>query len=141
MQHDEYWATRTGRWRRALRSQEAPSFCDRLYEVIKTDIGAGVLPAGVRLPSVERVAAELSVQKSSVSAAYQRMAREQLAELRRDGEWHVASQGADANLGDATQIRMEAALLRSVREVAAKGMAAHEPQRLTDAAHPQDRKQ
>jgi DNA-binding transcriptional regulator YhcF (GntR family) len=141
MQHDDYWATRTGRWRRALRGQEAPSFCDRLYEVIKADIGAGALPGGARLPSVARVAAELSVQKASVNAAYERMAREQLAELRNDGEWHVVSQGVEPHLGDATQIRMESALLRSVREVAAKGMAAHEPQRLSDVGHPNDRKQ
>jgi DNA-binding transcriptional regulator YhcF (GntR family) len=139
MQHDEYWATRTGRWRRALRSQEAPSFCDRLYEVIRADIEAGALPAGARLPAVERVASELSVQKSSVAAVYERMQRECLAEVSRDGEWHVVTQGDEQRIGDATQIRMETALLKSVRDVAARGMAANEPRRVADAAHLNDK--
>ena len=139
MQHDDYWATRTGRWRRALRSQEAPSFCDRLYEVIRADIEAGALPAGARLPSVERVASELSVQKSSVAAVYERMQRESLTEVRRDGEWHVVTQGDEQRIGDATQIAMEAALLKSVRDVAARGMAANEPRRVADAAHLNDK--
>jgi DNA-binding transcriptional regulator YhcF (GntR family) len=139
MQHDDYWATRTGRWRRALRSQEAPSFCDRLYEVIRADIEAGALPAGARLPAVERVASELSVQKSSVAAVYERMQRECLAEVRRDGEWHVVTHGDEQRIGDATQIRMETALLKSVRDVAARGMAANEPRRVADAAHLNDK--
>ena len=139
MQHDDYWATRTGRWRRALRNQEAPSFCDRLYEVIKADIEAGALPGGARLPSIERVAAELAVQKSSVTAAYERMRRDSLAEVRSGGDWHVVSGGEEHLLGDATQIRLEAALLKSVREVAAKGMAANEPRRVADAAHMNDK--
>jgi DNA-binding transcriptional MocR family regulator len=132
---DDYWATRTGRWRRALRSQEAPSFCDRLYEVIRADIEAGALPAGARLPSITRVASELAVQKSSVAAVYERMQREALAEVRHDGEWHVVSRGVEHSMGDATQIRFEAALLKSVRDVAAKGIAANEPRRVADAAH------
>ena len=139
MQHDDYWATRTGRWRRALRSQEAPSFCDRLYEVIRADIEAGALPAGARLPSVERVASELSVQKSSVAAVYERMQRESLAEVRRDNEWHVVTHGDEQLIGDATQIAMESALLKSVRDVAARGMAANEPRRVADAAHLNDK--
>jgi len=139
MQHDDYWATRTGRWRRALRNQDAPSFCDRLYEVIKADIEAGALPGGARLPSVARVATELAVQKSSVTAAYDRMRRDSLAEVRSDGDWHVVSRGQDAALGDATQIRLEAALLRSVREVAARGISANEPRRVADAARVDDK--
>ena len=139
MQHDDYWATRTGRWRRALRNQEAPSFCDRLYEVIRADIEAGALPGGVRLPSVERVAAELAVQKSSVMAAYERMRRDSLAEVRSGGDWHVVGRGDEHVMGNATQIRLEAALLKSVREVAAKGMAANEPRRVADAAHLNDK--
>ena len=139
MQHDDYWATRTGRWRRALRGQEAPSFCDRLYEVIRADIDAGALPAGVRLPSVARVASELAVQKSSVAAVYERMQRECLAEVRSDGEWHVVTRGQEQSLGDATQIRFEAALLKSVRDVTARGIAANEPHRVADAAHLNDK--
>ena len=140
MQHDDYWATRTGRWRRALRNQDAPSFCDRLYEVIRADIEAGALPGGARLPSVERVATELAVQKSSVTAAYERMRRDSLAEVRSDGDWHVVEPRHRTRLlGDATQIRLEAALLRSVREVTAKGISANEPRRVADAAHVNDK--
>jgi DNA-binding transcriptional regulator YhcF (GntR family) len=139
MQQDDYWATRTGRWRRALRRQEAPSFCDRLYEVIRADIEAGALPAGARLPSVARVASELGVQKCSVAAVYERMQREALAEVRRDGEWHVVGRGDEHSMGDATQIRLETALLKAVRDVAAKGIAANEPRRVADAAHLNDK--
>ena len=59
---DEYWASRTGRWRRALRAaQQAPSMADRLYDVIHADIEAGALPAGAILPTPERVAQELTI--------------------------------------------------------------------------------
>jgi len=79
------------------------------------------------------------VQKSSVTAAYDRMRRDSLAEVRSDGDWHVVSRGQDALLGDATQIRLEAALLRSVREVTARGISANEPRRVADAAQVNDK--
>jgi len=51
----------------------------------------------------------------------------------------VVSRGQDAALGDATQIRLEAALLRSVREVTARGISANEPRRVADAAQVNDK--
>ena len=135
MEHDEYWANRTGRWRRALRAQIAPSFADRLHDVIYTDIDAGVLPCGTSLPTVEHVASELSIPKAAVQHAYDRLVAEQHAELRADGRLHVTARGEEAKIGDATQIRLEAALLKSVREVAARGMAAHELREVAEATH------
>jgi DNA-binding transcriptional regulator YhcF (GntR family) len=135
MQHEEYWATRTGRWRRALRQQVAPSFADRLHDVIYADIDAGVLPTGARLPAIDRVAAELSIPTAAVQAAYDRLVAEQHAELRSDGALHVLARGEEASLGDATQIRLERALIKSVREVAARGMSAHELTGVAEATH------
>jgi DNA-binding transcriptional regulator YhcF (GntR family) len=135
MEHDDYWANRTGRWRRALRQQVAPSFADRLHDVIYADIDAGVLPTGARLPAIERVAAELSIPKSAVKSAYDRLVAELHAELRSDGELHVLSRGQEEKLGDATQIRMERALIKSVREVAARGMSAHQLREVAEATH------
>ena len=43
---EEYWATRTGRWRRAMHGQHGPSLAERLDQVIRKDVDAGQLPAG-----------------------------------------------------------------------------------------------
>jgi DNA-binding transcriptional regulator YhcF (GntR family) len=124
---DEYWATRTGRWRRALRSQHAPSIADRLYDVIHADIAAGALPAGALLPSAERVAQELTIEQAAVEAAYARLLAEAHLDSRDNGALAIASRDGNAQqVGDATQIRFEAALLRAVREAAARGMSTHE---------------
>ena len=109
---DEYWATRTGRWRRALRSQHAPSMADRLYDVIHADIAAGALPAGALLPSAERVARELTIDAAAVDAAYARLLAEGQLDARDGGALAIASRDGNAHVGDATQIRFEAALLK-----------------------------
>lgn len=123
---DDYWATRTGRWRRALRGQHAPSTADRLYDVIHADIAAGALPAGALLPSAERVAQELTIEASAVEAAYARLLAEAHLDSREGGALAIASRDGNLQVGDATQIRFEAALLRAVREAAARGMSTHE---------------
>jgi len=51
---EEYWATRTGRWRRAMQGQAGPSLAERLYQVIRNDGDGGQLPAGARLPKGQR---------------------------------------------------------------------------------------
>jgi DNA-binding transcriptional regulator YhcF (GntR family) len=126
MQVEEYWATRTGRWRRALRSLQAPSMADRLYEVIHADIEAGALPAGALLPCVERVAQELAIDTAAVDAAYARLLSEGQLDARDGGALAITCRGAATTVGDGTQIRFEAALLRAVREAAARGMSTHE---------------
>jgi len=124
---DEYWASRTGRWRRALRAaQQAPSMADRLYDVIHADIEAGALPAGAILPAPERVAQELTIKPAAVEAAYARLQSEGHLESRDGGALAIASRDGNVPLGDATQIRFEAALLHAVREAAARGMSTHE---------------
>nr|MBP7611096.1 GntR family transcriptional regulator [Steroidobacteraceae bacterium] len=67
---EEYWATRTGRWRRAMHGHEGPSLAERLQQVLRQDVEAGQLPAGALLPTSERVAAELVIEPANVRAAY-----------------------------------------------------------------------
>lgn len=38
---DDFWATRTGRWRVALRRLETPTVVDRLYAVVRRDVEQG----------------------------------------------------------------------------------------------------
>jgi len=121
---EEYWATRTGRWRRAMQGRKGPSFADRLFDVIVADVRAGALPAGALLPSAERVATELAIPVDDVRSAYARLLAEDVIAERGDGVLCIpAPDGRDASVGDATQIRFEAALLKAVREAAARGLS------------------
>jgi DNA-binding transcriptional regulator YhcF (GntR family) len=121
---EDYWATRTGRWRRAMQGRAGPSFAERLFDVIVADIRAGALPAGAVLPSAERVAAELMITADDVRGAYTRLLAQDVIAERADGVLCIpAPDGKDASVGDATQIRFEAALLKAVREAAARGLS------------------
>jgi len=121
---EDYWATRTGRWRRAMQGRTGPSFAERLVEVIVADVRAGALPAGALLPSAERVASELTIPADDVRSAYARLLAEDVIAERADGVLCIpAPGGKDASVGDATQIRFEAALLKAVREAAARGLS------------------
>jgi DNA-binding transcriptional regulator YhcF (GntR family) len=121
---EEYWATRTGRWRRAMQGRKGPSFADRLFDVIVADVRAGALPAGALLPSAERVATELVIPVDDVRSAYARLLADDVIAERGDGVLCIpAPDGRDASVGDATQIRFEAALLKAVREAAAHGLS------------------
>ena len=131
---EEYWATRTGRWRRAMHGQAGPALAERLYQVIRKDVDAGQLPAGALLPTSERVASELAIEAADVQAAYARLLAEGFLEERVDGTLCIASQGRETNLGDATQIRFEAALLKAVREAAARGLSSTEATGMFKAA-------
>ena len=99
---------------------------DRLYDVIHADIEAGSLPAGALLPCAERVAQELTIEQAAVEAAYARLLSEGHLDARERGALAIASRDGQARVGDVTQIRFEAALLRAVREAAARGMSAHQ---------------
>ena len=123
---EEYWATRTGRWRRAMQGQAGPSLAERLYQVIRNDVEAGQLPAGALLPTSERVAGELVIEGADVQAAYARLLAEGFLDERVDGTLCISSQGRETSVGDATQIRFEAALLKAVREAAARGLSSTE---------------
>jgi len=121
---EDYWATRTGRWRKAMHGRTGPSFADRLFDVIVADIRAGALPAGALLPNAERVAGELMIPADEVRSAYARLLAEDVIAERSDGVLCIpAPNGHDASVGDATQIRFEAALLKAVREAAARGLS------------------
>lgn len=121
---EDYWATRTGRWRKAMHGRAGPSFADRLFDVIVADVRAGALPAGALLPNAERVAGELMIPADDVRSAYARLLSEDVITERSDGVLCIpAPSGRDASVGDATQIRFEAALLKAVREAAARGLS------------------
>lgn len=130
----EYWTTRTGRWRRAMHGHEGPTLAERLYQVIRQDVDAGRLPAGAILPTSKRVAAELAIESADVQAAYVHLLADGLLEERPDGVHCIASQGRETTLGDATQIRFEAALLKAVREAAARGLSSTEATGMFKAA-------
>lgn len=131
---EEYWATRTGRWRRAMHNAAAPSLAERLYAVIRTDVEKGQLPAGALLPTAARVAAELAIEPADVEAAYTRLLAEGLLEARDGAGLSIASGTATSSVGDATQVRFEAALLRAVREAAARGLSTSEATGMFKAA-------
>lgn len=132
---EDYWATRTGRWRKAMQGRTGPSFADRLFGVIVADIRVGALPAGALLPGVERVAGELMIPMQEVRAAYARLLAEGVIAERSDGVLSIpAPDGREASVGDATQIRFEAALLKAVREAAARGLSASDATGMFKAA-------
>lgn len=133
-QMTEYWATRTGRWRQAMQSTQAPSLAERLYQVIRKDVEAGQLPAGAILPSAERVGGELMIGSAEVESAYARLLADGCVEERADGALCIARQGRDSTVGDATQIRFEGALLKAVREAAARGLTSAEATGMFKAA-------
>ncbi len=129
-----YWATRTGRWRNAMKGLTAPTLAERLYEVIRKDVQEGQLPQGAILPTPERVASELALKPDDVRAAYARLLSEGLIEERDKGRLCVVGHDRDASIGDATQIRFEAALLKAVREAAARGLSSTEATGMFKAA-------
>jgi DNA-binding transcriptional regulator YhcF (GntR family) len=117
-----------------MHNQQGPSLAERLYQVIRNDVDAGQLPAGALLPTSERVAAELTIEPADVQAAYQRLLVAGFLEKRTDGNLCITSQGLETNVGDATQIRFEAALLKAVREAAARGLSSTEATGMFKAA-------
>jgi DNA-binding transcriptional regulator YhcF (GntR family) len=107
-----------------MHGRSGPSFADRLFDVIVADIRAGALPAGALLPNAERVAGELMIPADDVRSAYARLLSEDVIAERSDGVLCIpAPNGQDASVGDATQVRFEAALLKAVREAAARGLS------------------
>jgi DNA-binding transcriptional regulator YhcF (GntR family) len=112
----------------------APSLGERLYLVIRADVAAGQLPPGARLPAKERVAAELAIEPVDVQAAYSRLLTEGVLEERADGTLGIPGHGQENDIGDATQIRFEAALFRAVREAAARGLSGRETTGVFEAA-------
>ena len=80
------------------------------------------------------MAAELTIEPADVQAAYERLLAAGVLEVRADGNLCIASQGRETNVGDATQIRFEAALLKAVREAAARGLSSTEATGMFKAA-------
>lgn len=131
---DEYWATRTGRWRKAMKGLTAPSLAERFYDVIRKDVSDGQLPHGAILPTSDRVALELALKPEDVQAAYARLLAEGLIEEGDKGRLSIVGPDREVTVGDATQIRFEAALLKAVREAAARGLSTTEATGMFKAA-------
>ncbi len=133
---EQYWATRTGRWRKAMLAQGGPTLAERLYAVVKSDVSKGELPVGALLPPVERVARELMVPVEDVRSAYARLVADNVIVQRDSGDLCVPPREGEpeGHVGDATQIRFEAALLRAVREAAARGLSSSDATGLFKAA-------
>jgi DNA-binding transcriptional regulator YhcF (GntR family) len=117
-----------------MHNAAAPTLADRLYQVIRADVEGGQLPAGALLPATQRVAADLAIGAQDVEAAYARLLSEGLLEQRGDGALCIATNGTETHVGDATQIRFEAALLKAVREAAARGLSTVEATGMFKAA-------
>ena len=105
---DEFWATRTGRWRVALRRLETPTMIDRLYSVVRRDVEQGVLPEGAELPPESRFVADLGMAVEDVRSALEQLERDALIERRDDGRYVVAARDA----GDDEDNLFKAALRR-----------------------------
>lgn len=122
---DEFWATRTGRWRLRLQGNRDGTLEQRLYRLIRDDIDRRLLPAGAIMPSARRVATELDVDESAVSEAYHALQADGLLVDRPGMGLCIASQDpAESSPGDATQIRFEKNLLATARRAARRGMSA-----------------
>jgi len=131
---EEQSGTRTGRWRRALREPSTLSLEERLYRVIRSDIESGTLPAGALLPSSARVAQELTLKETDVQSAFARLLGEGLLTVREGGQLCIASRGPAASVGDETQRRFEASLLKAMREAQARGLSSSEASGMFKAA-------
>jgi DNA-binding transcriptional regulator YhcF (GntR family) len=117
-----------------MQGQEGPSLAERLHQVIRKDVEAGQLPAGAFLPTCDRIAGELAIEAADVEGAYARLLADGCLEERANGTLCISSQGRDTNVGDVTQIRFEAALLKAVREAAARGLSSTEATGMFKAA-------
>ena len=121
---DEFWATRTGRWRLRLQGDREGTLEQRLYRLISDDIDRRLLPAGAIMPNAQRVAAELDIDAAAVSAAYQSLLTAGLLVERQGMGLCIAVQDPDqADPGEATQIRFEKDLIATARRAAKHGMS------------------
>ena len=128
------WATRTGRWRRAVREKSELPLEERLYRAIRADIEGGALPAGALLPSSERVTQELAIEEITVQAVFARLLGEGLVGVREGGILSIASRGEQKRVGDDTQMRFETSLLKALREAQARGLSSTEATGMFKAA-------
>ena len=88
---DDFWSTRTGRWRVALRRLETPTVVDRLYAVVRRDVSQGILPPGSVLPPESRFAEDLGVPVDAVRAAFEQLERDAVIERGSDGAYVVSA--------------------------------------------------
>jgi DNA-binding FadR family transcriptional regulator len=87
---DDFWSTRTGRWRVALRRLESPTMVDRLYAVVRRDVDQGVLHEGATLPPESRFAKDLGMSTDDVREALEQLERDAVIERGDDGAYRVS---------------------------------------------------
>lgn len=124
---DEFWATRTGRWRVRLKGDHEGTLGERLYRLVCLDIDERLLPAGAIMPGARRVADELNIDEAAVNEAYRALQRDGLLVDRPGAGLCIASRDSgDRPPGDETQVRFEKNLLATARRAADHGMSARD---------------
>jgi DNA-binding transcriptional regulator YhcF (GntR family) len=126
--NEQNWATRTGRWRRTMRrlAQDNPPITERLYLAIREDIDSGHMPGGALLPAAAAVSSELALDVNTVKTVYARLAEEGVVLAEQGGRLRIRPTADSSSVGEGTQIRFEAALIKAVREAAARGLSSAE---------------
>ncbi|MBV8998117.1 MAG: PLP-dependent aminotransferase family protein [Solirubrobacterales bacterium] len=76
-------------WVELDRNGERPLY-EQLEQVLRDDIRAGRLPAGIRIPSSRQLAAELGLSRGVVTAAYDQLVAEGYLETRQGASVRVA---------------------------------------------------
>jgi len=124
---DEFWATRTGRWRSRLQRDREGALERRLYRLICSDIEQHLLPPGAIMPTPARVAVELGIEAEAVAAAYRALLLDRFVEERPGKGLCITDRSRTGKgIGDATQIRFEKNLLTTARRAAAQGLSARD---------------
>ena len=125
---NDFWATRSGRWRVRLQQDPTGSIEQRLCRVIVMDIGEGLLPSGAILPSARRVAGELRVDEATVARAYRLLQLDGFLEHHPGKGLVIASAPDDAlhEIGAATQTVFDENLLAAARRAMAEGVSTQE---------------
>ena len=122
---EEFWATRTGRWRMRLQGDHEGTLQQRLYRLVCLDIEQRLLPAGAIMPGARRVAEELNIDEAVVGEAYRVLQKDGFLVDRPGTGLCIASRDpGDKRVGDGTQVRFEKNLLATARRAADHGMSA-----------------
>ncbi len=106
----------------------------QLIEQIKKLIALGVLKAGERLPTVKRLAAELSINPNTVARAYRELERAGFIETSVGRGSFVRSQGVGAKAARAICDLSASALDAAVREARSLGLGRERLVELFDRA-------
>lgn len=91
-----------------------------LKQYVEEQIGTGVYPVGSWLPSVRELAAELNVNRNTVSKVYQALGRDGVLEVERGKGVRVAAKPAE---GRTAESRIELGIASIMREASLAGVS------------------